>query len=811
MSTVVDLAVPDTRTFTIQGDAASDRAGWSVSDAGDVNGDGFDDIIIGAPYNDLGGTDSGTVYVVFGRAGGFGSLDLNNLSADNGFRVLGDRAFDHAGQSVSGAGDINGDGFDDIIVSAQLSSGGPFGYTGTGRSYVIFGKAGGFGTIDLEGLAPATGFTINGPTQFSYYSRFLVSVSGAGDINGDGFDDFVIGARYANLTKGAAYVVFGKASGFAPIDLSHLAPGDGFAILGVHDYDGVGTSVSSAGDVNGDHFDDLIIGAPGSNNGAGAAYVIFGKANGFGTVDLANLAPTAGFMIQGDPLVDRVGSSVSGAGDVNGDGFDDVIVGAPLHDDGGSIDAGAAYVIFGKAAGFGTVHLSSLGAGGFYIRGDDAVDFAGISVSGAGDINHDGFDDVIVGTDIGRAYVIFGRAGGFGAIDLTDLAPATGLVIQGAHPEDDLGRSVSGAGDFNGDGFSDLLLGAPRADIGGTDRGLVYLVSGTGPLAHVRNDFNGDGRSDILWRSETGLLFDWVATGTKGDGAFVSNAANFSTVLGADWKIAGTGDFNGDGISDILLRQDATGHLVDWLGNLSGAFRTNAQNFDSSVPSSVHVVGTGDFNGDGRDDILFRKDGGLLFNWLATENGGFASNTGNFSTIVGTEWQVAGTGDFNGDGIDDILWRQDATGHLLDWLGTANGGFNVNTTNFDSSVPTGLEAVGIGDFNGDGRDDILWQDHDHGLMFSWLATPTGGFSSNAGNFVTSGFALGGTSGGALTIGDYNGDGRDDILWQTGAVPENLAGQHLFRWIGTANGGFATETPYFLSDVPTNLHVQDPFL
>ena len=154
MSTVIDLGELNFGGFTILGDDPGDRVGVSVSSAGDINSDGFDDFIIGVSGNDDAGRDAGSAYVIFGKAGGIGTIDLSNLQPANGFVIRGDVSYDNAGWSVSGAGDVNGDGFDDIIVGA------PFGdnaFASAGEAYVIFGKASGFGTIDLTAFPPAAG------------------------------------------------------------------------------------------------------------------------------------------------------------------------------------------------------------------------------------------------------------------------------------------------------------------------------------------------------------------------------------------------------------------------------------------------------------------------------------------------------------------------------------------------------------------------------------------------------------------------------------------------------------------------------
>jgi hypothetical protein len=406
--------------FALNGIATDDRSGSSVSSAGDVNGDGIDDLIIGASRADPNGIyNAGQSYVVFGSNSGFGAgLDLSTLNGSNGFALNGIAAGGFSGYSVSSAGDVNGDGFDDLIIGAFGSSSNTS--NGAGQSYVVFGSNSGFGAdLNLSTLNGSNGFAIKGFWLFDFSGW---SVSSAGDVNGDGFDDLIIGAKYAspNSTNGAgqSYVVFGSNNGFgANLNLSTLNGSNGFAINGIASYDQSGYSVSSAGDVNGDGFDDLIIGAtrPHANGipTAGHSYVVFGSNSGFGAgLDLSTLNGSNGFAINGIAAYDRSGSSVSSAGDVNGDGFDDLIIGAPF--------AGQSYVVFGSNNGFGAnLNLSTLnGSNGFAINGIAAGDFSGRSVSSAGDVNGDGFDDLIIGAKYaspnsinhaGQSYVVFGQ------------------------------------------------------------------------------------------------------------------------------------------------------------------------------------------------------------------------------------------------------------------------------------------------------------------------------------------------------------------------------------------------------------------
>ena len=173
----------------------------------------------------------------------------------------------------------------------------------------------------------------------------------------------------------------------------------------------------------------------------------------------------------------------------------------------------------------------------------------------------------------------------------------------------------------------------------------------------------------------------------QANGGFIDNAANALTCVPTSWHVAGTGDFNGDGRDDILWRHD-DGTRADWLGAANGGFIDNGANSLTSVPATPGTSpGTGDFNGDGRDDILWRHDDGRMTDWLGPANGGFIDNAANALTVVPTLWHIADTGDFNGDGRDDILWRHD-NGMMSEWVGLANGGFFDNTVNASTFVPT---------------------------------------------------------------------------------------------------------------------------
>jgi hypothetical protein len=561
----VSVEIP-TRGFVINGKNANDWSGISVSTAGDVNGDGLDDLIVGAPRSGVEGT--GKSYVIFGKTDGT-AIDLSAIDT-RGFVINGEMGNDGSGYSVSTAGDVNGDGLDDLIVGAWRFSGVNNQYVLPGKSYVIFGKTDGT-AINLSAIASGTGgFGITGVDWDSHSGS---SVSTAGDVNGDGLDDLIIGApntKIDRLYKGKSFVIFGKADGTA-IDLSAIGTG-GFVINGENSNNYSGHSVSSAGDVNGDGLDDLIVGAFGISK----SYIIFGKKDST-TIELSAIASgTGGFVINGNSYN---GKSVSSAGDVNGDGLDDLIVGTPLSDLNGKKIVGKSYVIFGKTDNT-AINLSAIGTGGFVINGENAYDRSGFSVSTAGDVNGDGLDDLIVGSfeadpsgksKAGKSYVIFGKINN-AEVNLSVVASGTGglgFVINGESAGDLSGSSVSTAGDVNGDGLDDLIIGARMAK---ARAGKSYVIFGKNDTDAIDlSELNDDSKYIINYLGDKN---NNTLTGTNNDEIFVAGAGNDTLIGngGMDVFNAGAGKdtivINASNI--VALAQTSVGNRarVDGGGNI---------------------------------------------------------------------------------------------------------------------------------------------------------------------------------------------------------------------------------------------------
>jgi len=608
--------------FVINGQCAYDNSGRSVAAAGDVNGDGLADLIVGAYGGDpAAGSNAGRSYVVFGRTGST-AIDLSAIAAGiGGFVINGQNANDNSGRSVAAAGDVNGDGLADVIVGANRSD--PAAGSNAGRSYVIFGRTAST-AVDLSAVATGTGgFVINGQCVDD---RSGFSVAAAGDVNGDGLADLIVGADGADPAAGTyagrSYVVFGS-TGTTAINLSAIAAGTGgFVINGHCGGDISGTSVSAAGDVNGDGLADLIVGAPKGDTttgiNVGRSYVVFGRA-GSTVVNLSDIAAgTGGFVIVGQCADDNSGYSVSAAGDVNGDGLADLIVGAYRADPAAGSYAGRSYVVFGRTAST-AIDLSAVaaGTGGFVINGQCTFDLSGGSTKAAGDVNGDGLADLIVGasgsnpaagSSAGRSYVVFGTTAST-PIDLSAVAAGTGgFVINGQCTYDRSGTSVAAAGDVNGDGLADLIVGANGGDpTAGSSAGRSYVIFGstTGAFAETAVDQLGTSGNDtliggtsdetIVGGAGNDILIGNggadVLYGGSGDDTFIINAGNISALA----SNAASGNYaridGGTGIDTLTLAGAGLTFNFNTIANQGGSAPSSSSRIESI--ERIDITGSG--------------------------------------------------------------------------------------------------------------------------------------------------------------------------------------------------------------------------
>jgi len=782
-------------------DQANAGFGWSVSTAGDVNGDRYSDVIVGALWYDNGEFDEGAAFVYHGSSQGLSPTA--EWSADS------DQRYANFGQSVSTAGDVNGDGYSDVIIGASVFDGAQ--KNDSGAAFVYHGSS--------QGLNQTPNWSAEFYQDRAYFGN---SVSTAGDVNGDGYSDVIIGAPgydHYRQDEGAAFVYHGSYQG--------LSSEPDWSIEFNERPANFGDSVSTAGDVNGDGYSDVIVAAPLYNgfgypvDECGAVFVYHGSSQGLST------SPYGDWRNQGpqQPLA-HFGKSVSTAGDVNGDGYSDIIVGAPGYDNGNKEDAGATFVYYGSSRG-----LSWDPDWGTEFDQEHA--YFGKSVSTAGDVNGDGYADVIIGApdydydqyeDAGAVFVYYGSSQGL------SQTPTWSIEFDQNRPRFEhayFGSSVSTAGDVNGDGYSDIIIGAYGYDNDQYNEGaaFVYRGSSTGldltpawntwadqPNARfgwsisTAGDVNGDGYADIIVGArqyDSGYGIAGMAFVYHGNPSGLSSEPDWyglhptKTHSMFGWSVSTAGDVNGDGYSDVIIGAPNSENVFIYHGSPSGlslgpdwSIETDQRytNFGSAVSTA------GDVNGDGYSDVIIGAPyfyNGEIGEGVAFVYHGSPSGLPNRHSWMAESnqrnahfgWSVSIAGDVNGDGFSDVIigapfydhdQYKDA-GKAFVYHGSSGGlsrnpDLIIELPFWKSGEPFFASSVSTaGDVNNDGYSDVIIgaPGYDGGITDQGAALVYYGSPAGLEQIISSigyGERVDARFGSSVsTAGDVNGDGHSDVI------------------------------------------------
>jgi hypothetical protein len=758
-----------TPAWTIESNQANAQLGRSVAGAGDVNGDGWSDVIVGAWFFTNGQAKEGRAIVFLGSASG--------LSTSPAWAVESNQANAQLGVSVAAAGDVNGDGYGDVIVGANLYDNGQ---SDEGAAWVYLGSA--------TGLSQTAAWSAEGNQTISNFGR---AVAPAGDVNADGYDDVLVGAKdfsSPELHEGRAFLYLGGPAGLSAtpawISESNQASSE-YAI-----------SHHGAGDVNGDGFDDVIVGADEYDAGElneGRAWLYLGSAGGLSTT-----AVWTGESNQGGSFF---GVSVAGAGDVNGDGYADLLIGASNYEF-NSVGEGRIFLYYGSATG--PVSPAAWTADG---RLTGAA--LGTSVAAAGDVNGDGYADILAGAYLyanqqaneGAAYLFLGSAAG-------PPAPLPNWTVESNQAGALYGWSVAGAGDVDANGFADLLVGAYRFDNVPLDEGSAFLYAGapgglaatpawtTGsgsngyPDSPVAGDFNADGFDDLVISrigslpAPIGASLE-VYAGSAGGPALtldltLSPRPGYQFIRSAQDAVL---DADEDGYDDLTV----AGSPVAGSGNTDAVFvyRGTASGLDPVPAWQIPVPGpfttepgtvaAADLNQDGYPAIISRWTPNQIAVFLGGPLGPAAvpaividspgGGPGGFGAIL----RVAG--DVNADGYPDILAAEKnpspVPARVFLFLGSPNG-LSPAPAWKHTRTPSACDVTGAsaGDVNGDGFGDIFIGEPcaiapgGVGAAYVYFGHSAGpSFTPDSIVYGASGEAFG-TSGTALR--DVNGDGFGDL-------------------------------------------------
>lgn len=628
--------------------------GWSVASVGDLNQDGVNDYAIGSPGY------AGLMGGVFVYSGADGTL-IHELQGQSSFGFF--------GWSVAGAGDVNADGVPDVIVGAPFH----FAPGPVGRVTVFSGS---------------TGATIYAIIGTNAAEAFGYSVDGAGDVDGDGYADFVVGAPTYGPTNAGRILVYSGVDGAQILNWPHVSGGN------------LGISVAGAGDVNGDGFDDVLAGAP------GAGQVIVVDVYHDSLIRIHYGSAQAGF-----------GWSVANVRDVNGDGVNDFAVGVP------------SAVVGDRMPGRAIVYDGSSGGPIRQFDGEGLNDGVGFDVAAAGDFNGDGSNDVLIGAPWHD-----GGGPNSGRVEIRDSA--TGALLRtyyGYLNQTHFASAVAALGDINDDGMGDILVGAPMA--AGFDRGAAFIYSGAG----------------------AGALFGQPGGGTE----FPNDGSPPACLIAADLNL--------DGRADVVMVSPTTGRLVWRYATPSGGLSPVLQQYVGSKPTSVAA---GDFDGDGDIDLAIAMMNENRVTMMRNPGWGLFHSSGKIN--VGRKPVSVAAGDLNSDGRADLVVACRLDDEVTVLRQTAGNSGNLASRFVQAgklAVQRDPIQVAIAKLDPDSKPDLAVLNYDSGSVS--VLRNKGAFA-----FAKQRAYLVGSKPLSMAIADFNRDGRGDIAYvrqQTSGVSIRFGG------------------------------------
>ena len=638
--------------------------------------------------------------------------------------------------SVSTAGDIDGDDYDEVVIGANGTN------NDAGAAYILFGdflaglKGGVSNVLNVTNLVGGQGIQINGLAANAIAGT---SVAGAGDVDGDDLADLLIGSHGSTpngAVSGEAILLFGshisdlKTSLTASVNVAELAGGQAIRFKGIDAYDYAGTSVSFAGKIDEDLHDEILIAAPGAQAGAfksGETYLLYGdfltnlKNSSILDFQLSTLNGTSGLILQGVGSVDYSGTSLAQAGDVDSQGRNDILIGAPNRDPGGDGDAGTAYLIFGE-----------------YLQ-------------------------TIKSTQVSE-------------LNLASLDGTNGVEFRGIDADDFFGRSVSSARDINLDGYSDIFIGAYGADPDNLNRaGEAYLISGYS--IHQAAQGNGVSTAGVI---DLSVDFGWGSGSSNSSPTFGSATTSTSVpenTSGAFYTAEAT-DADSDPLTYSVVG-GADGDKFEFDG--TGLKFKSAPDFEnptdvSTPPDNVYEVQIQASDGNGGTAM---QTASVTVTDVAEPNiiSHFTSSTYSYG--------VNAVSDLDTDGMDELMIHRSGSSFVLEDsllygqqaidLDTLNSDQALLITGFNTNRERDLTAAFIGDFNSDGIGDVVLGKHDSSM---------GGISYNGRMYFLSGASLVSQSGtisadtavqnGGMTI--YGEKFGDYLGWTINAISDSRSGE-----------------------------------